>query len=241
MQHLAPTRMRWPLAKRLLQRQAGRRPSRSPAFLALAALLGTLALPKLIEIIPLLFNQMRLLEELQQRGMWAVAIFILLHIGATIIGIPGVVLTLVGGVAFGLVWGSLWSLIGATLGAIGAFWAARSLLHDWAQRRIRNRKLLTTFNNAIQNRPLAFVLMVRFAPISPFNLVNFLFGLTKIHWLPYSVGTLFGIIPGVVVYTWVGVTGNQALHGQNLGAFILACCALALLSAFPLFLQKRYS
>ncbi len=217
-----------------------RRSSRRPALLALATLLSVLVLPIILDIVPLLFNQMRLLEELRQSGFWAVAIFILLHIGATIIGVPGVVLTIVGGVAFGLLWGSLWSLIGATLGAIGAFFAARSLLHGWAQRRIHDQKLLTTFNNAIQQRPLAFVLTVRFAPISPFNLVNFLFGLTKIHWIPYSLGTLIGIIPGVVVYTWVGVTGNQAMQDHNLIPLIIACSCLALMSALPLFLRNRY-
>ncbi|PZD72093.1 TVP38/TMEM64 family inner membrane protein YdjZ [Acaryochloris thomasi RCC1774] len=210
-----------------------------PALLALASLLCVLALPKLLEFIPLLFNQMRLLEELRQSGFWAVVIFILLHIGATMIGIPGVVLTLVGGVAFGLVWGSLWSLIGATLGAIAAFWMARSLLHGWAQRRIRDQKLLTVFNDAIQKHPFAFVLTVRFAPISPFNLVNFLFGLTEVHWMPYSLGTLIGIIPGVMAYTWVGVTGHQAMQGENLSSFIIACSLLALMSAFPLLMRKR--
>ncbi len=210
-----------------------------PALLALASLLCVLALPKIFEIIPLLFNQMRLLEALRQSGFWSVAIFILLHIGATVIGVPGVVLTLVGGLAFGLVWGSLWSLIGATLGAMGAFWMARSLLHSWAQQRIHDQKLLTSFNNAIQDRPFAFVLSVRFAPISPFNLVNFLFGLTKIHWFPYSLGTLIGIIPGVIAYTWVGVAGHQALQGENLSSFIIACSVLALMSALPLVLRKR--
>ena len=210
-----------------------------PAWLALAALLGILVLPKILEFLPLLLDQMWLIAALQKSGFWAVAIFILLHIVATIIGVPGVVLTVVGGVAFGLGWGSLWSLIGATLGAIGAFWAARSLLQGWAQQRSHNQKLLKTFNDAVQKRPFAFVLMVRFAPISPFNLVNFLLGLTRIHWIPYSFGTLIGIIPGVVTYTWVGVTGNQAIQGQNLGPFIIACSVLAFMSALPLLLRKR--
>lgn len=210
-----------------------------PALLALASLLSVLALPKLLELIPLLFNQMRLMEELHQSGIWAVVVFILLHIGATVIGVPGVVLTLVGGGTFGLFWGSLWSLIGATSGAIGAFWMARSLLHDWIKRRIRDQKLLTTFNDAIQERPFAFVLTVRFAPISPFNLVNFLFGLTEVHWIPYSLGTLIGIIPGVMAYTWVGVTGTQAMQGENLSPFIVACSLLALLSAVPLLARRR--
>jgi uncharacterized membrane protein YdjX (TVP38/TMEM64 family) len=221
-------------------RRQSRQPLRS-AFLALATVLGILILPKVLEVMPLLFNQMLLLEALRQRGGWAIVVFLCLQVGATIVGAPGVVLTIVGGIAFGLVWGSLLSLVGATLGAMGAFWMARSLLHKWAQRRMHDHKLLRTFTHAIQHRPFAFVLMVRFAPISPFNLANFMFGLTKIHWIPYSLGTLIGIIPGVMAYTWLGVTGNQAMQGHNLLPFGLACTLLALLSALPLLLRHRYS
>ena len=202
-------------------------------------MLGTLALPWVFHHLPLLFDQMRLVDTLDQQGVGATAIFVLLHIVATVMGVPGVVLTIVGGIFFGLVWGSLWSWVGATLGAIAAFWVARYLLHNWAERRIHDRKLLSAFNQAIQRYPFSFVLIVRFAPISPFNLVNFLFGLTKIHWFPYSLGTLIGIIPGVVAYTWLGVTGEQAIQGQGTVPFLITCCLLALMSALPLLIRRR--
>lgn len=209
--------------------------------LALAGVLGILALPLLIQYIPLLFDQMHLVEFVRSHGLWGAIIFILLHIVATVIGIPGVILTIVGGVLFGLIWGSFLSLIGATLGAIGAFWMARYLLWDWAQQKVRDRKLLCSFNQAVLHKPLSFVLIVRFAPISPFNLVNFGFGMTTIHWLPYSLGTLVGIIPGVIAYTWIGVAGNDAMHGKGAWPLMLACTVLATLSAMPLLLRKRQS
>jgi len=200
-----------------------------------------LALPFIIQYVPLLFNQMHLVEFVESHGLWGAIIFILLHIVATVIGIPGVILTIVGGVLFGLIWGSILSLIGATLGAIGAFWMARYLLWDWAQQRVRDRKLLCSFNQAVLQKPLSFVLIVRFAPISPFNLVNFVFGMTTIHWLPYSLGTLIGIIPGVIAYTGVGVAGNDAMHGKGAWPLMVACTVLAILSAMPLLLRKRRS
>lgn len=209
--------------------------------LALAGVLGVLALPLIIQYGPFLFDQMHLVELVESYGLWGAIIFILLHIVATVIGIPGVILTIVGGVLFGLTWGSVLSLIGATLGAIGAFWTARYLLWDWAQRRVRDRKLLCSFNQAVLQKPFNFVLMVRFAPISPFNLVNFIFGMTTIHWWPYSMGTLIGIIPGVIAYTWVGVAGHGAMHGKGSWPLIIACTFLAILSAMPLLLRKRRS
>ena len=205
---------------------------------------GAIALPFLVKYLPLLFDQDRLQTALQHHGGWAPVLFILFHIVATIMGMPGVILTVVGGVLFGLIWGSLWSLIGATLGAMGAFGLARTFLHDWIQHRIRHRKRLRQFNEAVQHHAFPFVLMVRFAPISPFNLVNFLFGLTTIHWVPYSVGTLIGIIPGVIAYTWVGVTSQQAIQGHSPLPLLIAGSLLALLSALPLLIHRgsnRYS
>ncbi|KAI9132758.1 TVP38/TMEM64 family protein [Acaryochloris sp. CCMEE 5410] len=207
----------------------------------LAGLVGVLLLPFVIRYVPLLFDQMHLVEFVQSHGLWGAIIFILLHIVATVLGVPGVILTIVGGVLFGLLWGSFLSLAGATLGAMGAFWMARYLLLDWAQRRVRDRKLLCTFNQAVLQHPFSFVLIVRFAPISPFNLVNFLFGMTTIHWLPYSLGTLIGIIPGVIAYTWIGVAGNDVMHGKGPWPLVIACTCLAVLSAMPLLLRKKRS
>ncbi|WP_299489048.1 TVP38/TMEM64 family protein [Acaryochloris sp. IP29b_bin.137] len=207
----------------------------------LAGVIGVLLLPFVLKYVPLLFDQMHLVEFVASHGLWGSIIFILLHIAATVLGVPGVILTIVGGVLFGLIWGSALSLIGATLGAMGAFWMARYLLLDWAQRRVRDRKLLCSFNQAVLRHPFSFVLIVRFAPISPFNLVNFLFGMTPIHWFPYSLGTLIGIIPGVIAYTWIGVAGNDAMHGKGPLPLVLACTCLAVLSAMPLLLRRKRS
>lgn len=207
----------------------------------LAGVLGVLLLPLVIRYGPLLFDQMHLVEVVQSHGLWGYIIFLLLHIVATMLGVPGVILTIVGGILFGLLWGSVLSLVGATLGAMGAFWMARYLFLDWAQKRVRDRKLLCSFNQAVLQHPFSFVLIVRFAPISPFNLVNFLFGMTTIHWFPYSLGTLIGIIPGVVAYTWIGVAGNEAMHGKGPWPLVIACTCLAILSAMPLLLRQKRS
>ena len=61
----------------------------------------------------------------------SISLFLAAHIVANAIGIPGTVFVIVGGAVYGLWWGTLWSVIGATLGAIAAFWLARYLLHDW--------------------------------------------------------------------------------------------------------------
>lgn len=215
--------------------------ARNPRFWIAIALVSLLLLLSFGPIQGLL-DQRFLLDQLHELGPAAVILFILAHILAAALGVPGTVLAVVGGICYGLVWGSLWTLMGTTLGAMVAFWLARYLLHGWAERRLGQHRLLVRFNRAIAHNPLVFVLMVRLVPISPFSLVNFLFGLTRIHWRPYSLGTFLGLIPGVVVYTWLGVAGDQAVHGGSLVPLFMACSLLVVLSLVPLFLrrQQRY-
>ncbi|HAG81019.1 MAG TPA: TVP38/TMEM64 family protein [Cyanobacteria bacterium UBA12227] len=186
-----------------------------------------------------LFNQSLLISQLEKLGHWAVCLFILVYMLATVIGIPGTMLTIAGGAVFGLIWGTIWSVMGATLGAIGAFWVARFLLRDWAQRRFGYHQALLRFNQAVRDKPLTFVLAVRFAPISPFNVVNFLFGLTPIESRHYAMGTFFGIIPGTLAYTWLGVTGKDVLQGGDRVPFFLALSFLAVLSLLPMWAKKK--
>ncbi len=165
--------------------------------------------------------------------------FIGIYILLTIIGIPGTILTVVGGLVFGLWWGTLWSAIGATIGALGAFWTARYLLRDYIKNKFSQHKGLKIFNQAVIDKPIAFVLAIRFAPISPFNVVNFLFGLTSLHWFTYTMTTFIGIIPGTLAYTWLGTSGKSALAGEDPITFWLALSLLSLLSIIPLIAKKN--
>ncbi|MGB2927070.1 MAG: TVP38/TMEM64 family protein [Limnothrix sp.] len=159
--------------------------------------------------------------------------FLSLYIVLTVLGIPGTILTTVGGLLFGLSWGTFWSVWGATLGALGAFWTARYLLQSWLHQKFQHHPTLKRLHHSIEKNPLSLVLTLRFAPISPFNVLNFLFGLTPIHWFPYTLGTFIGIIPGTIIYTWLGISGKIALSGGDRLPLILSISALLILSLLP--------
>ncbi|HHP7245297.1 MAG TPA: TVP38/TMEM64 family protein [Elainellaceae cyanobacterium] len=187
-----------------------------------------------------LFNVDVLIRQFDELEMCAVKIFVLAHIIAAAIGLPGVVLVIAGGAVFGLVWGTVWSVIGATLGAIVAFIIARYLMRDWVERRFGRHRALTWLNQAVTCNAISCVLAIRFTPISPFNIVNFLLGLTSITIKPYIIGTAVGIIPGTLVYTWLGVTGGEAMRGEEITTFVLALMALIGLSILPAIARKYY-
>ncbi|MGB3614188.1 MAG: TVP38/TMEM64 family protein [Elainellaceae cyanobacterium] len=168
-----------------------------------------------------------------QHADWGVALFIVAHIIATMVGLPGTLLVMVGGSVFGLLWGTLWSVIGATLGAIAAFSVARYLLRDWIEQRFATSRHLHRLNGTIGANSLVCVVVTRLAPVSPFSLVNFLFGLTQISLQPYAIGTLVGILPGTLLYTWLGIAGMEAIDGGSMVPIALAIAALLGLSVLP--------
>ena len=170
---------------------------------------------------------------------WGALLFIVAHVVATVVGLPGTLLVVLGGGVFGLVWGTVWSVVGATLGAIAAFYLARYLMRDWIERRFAQSSRFQKLNRTIGNNSFTCVLVTRLAPISPFSVVNFLFGLTKVPLRPYAVGTLLGIVPGTLLYTWLGITGKAALNGGSLIPLAAAIAALIGLSFLPSMLAAR--
>ncbi len=185
------------------------------------------------------FNEAFLIDQLSRLGNFAPLLFTLFSIVAIALGFPGNVLAVTGGAVFGLVLGTLLSVLGATLGAIAAFWLARYSLHGWVERNLGQHRLLKRLNTAIAHQPLNFILAVRFTPISPFSLVNFLFGLTPVRLRTYAIGTFLGIIPLTLVYTWLGMAGKSALSGGDRLPLFLALGFLAALSLLPLIVQKQ--
>ncbi len=199
----------------------------------------TLAIVCLYTPVKLLFDQAFLVMELDHLGPYAALFFVLGFTIATTFGFPGNIATIAAGAVFGLVWGTVWSLLGATFGAVGAFLLARYLIYDWVTHYFGQRPLMQRINRAIVRSPMSFVLAMRFTPLSPFSLVNFLFGLTPIDLKTYTIGTFVGLIPLTIAYTWLGVTGKQAFSGGDHRPFFLALGALTILSLLPIAFKQK--
>jgi len=189
----------------------------------------------------LLFNESFLTDAFKQLGIYAPFWFVLVFTVALSLGFPGNVLAVVGGAVFGLTWGTVWSLLGSTLGAIAAFWLARYLFHPWVKQHFGNHPWMKRLNHAITRYPFTVVLVTRFTPLSPFSLVNFLFGLTPIDLKTYAAGTFLGLIPLTLAYSWLGVSGYEAFHGGDRWSLYFALGFLTMLSVLPVLAPKRQS
>ncbi|MDZ7959415.1 MAG: TVP38/TMEM64 family protein [Aulosira sp. DedQUE10] len=155
------------------------------------------------------------LQWIDSLGSLGAIAFIALYIVATVAFLPGSILTLGAGVVFGVVWGSLYVFLGATLGATAAFLVGRYLARGWVANKIADNKKFAAIDNAVGKAGLKIVLLTRLSPIFPFNLLNYAFGITGVSLNDYFIGSV-GMIPGTIMYVYIGsLAGNLARIGTE--------------------------
>ncbi|MEG4057473.1 MULTISPECIES: TVP38/TMEM64 family protein [unclassified Microcoleus] len=156
------------------------------------------------------------LESIASLGPWGPAAFILIYIVATVLFIPGSLLTLGSGVLFGVVGGSVCVSIGSILGATCAFLVGRYLTRDWVSKQIEGNQKFKAIDSAVASEGWKIVLLTRLSPIFPFNLLNYAFGVTQVSLKDYFLASWIGMIPGTVMYVYIGsLAGSLAALGSS--------------------------
>jgi uncharacterized membrane protein YdjX (TVP38/TMEM64 family) len=144
-------------------------------------------------------------------GTWGPIIFIAVYVLACVLFVPGSVLTLGAGALFGVVKGSIYTSIGATLGATCAFLVGRYLARDWITKRIGTNPKFKAIDDAVATEGWKIVGLIRLAPIFPFTLINYAFGLTRVSLRDYVLASWIAMMPGTVMYVYFGsVLGDLA-------------------------------
>lgn len=172
-------------------------------------------------------------------GVWAPIGFVLIYALATVAMVPGSIFDLTGGALFGPYLGSLLNLAGGGIGAALAFLVARYIARDWVEARAGPRT--KGIMQSVEADGWKFVAFVRLVPIFPYNVVNYLLGLTRIPFHQYFLATLVFMAPATIVYTWIGHASRQAIAGDtdNLRYGLIALGLIAVLLVLPRF-YKRY-
>ena len=152
-----------------------------------------------------------MLQGMADLGGWAPLAFVSFYIAATIIFLPGSLLGLVGGGLFGPLWGTVYTLLGATIGATLSFLVARYVASDWVATKADGR--LKQLVEGVEAEGWRFVAFVRLVPVFPFNLLNYVLGLTRIRLLDYVLASFICMIPGTVAYTYLGYAGREVISG----------------------------
>lgn len=149
-------------------------------------------------------------------GAWGPVLFVLIYIAATVLFLPGSILTLGAGFVFGVVRGSIAVSIAATLGATAAFLVGRYLARDWVSARIAGNEKFRAVDEAVGREGWKIVGLTRLSPVFPFNLLNYAFGVTKVSLRDYFFASWIGMIPGTVMYVYIGsLAGDLATLGTG--------------------------
>ncbi len=138
------------------------------------------------------------------------AAFVGLYVLACVALLPGSVLTLGAGAAFGLWKGFLLVSVGSTLGAWASFLAGRYLLRDWVRRRLENVPAFAAVAGAVGHEGWKVVLLTRLSPVLPFNLLNYGYGLTTLGAGEYTLASWIGMMPGTFLYVYLGAAAGEA-------------------------------
>jgi len=172
-------------------------------------------------------------------GPWGAIIFIAIYIVATVLFIPGSVLTLGAGAVFGVVWGSVYVSIGSTLGATCAFLVGRYLARDAIAPKIEGNERFAAIDKAVAREGWKIVGLTRLSPVFPFTLLNYAFGLTQVKLRDFVLASWIGKMPGTVMYVYLGslakaatgertrTTGEWVFYGVGLLATVVVTVFIA--------------
>lgn len=150
-------------------------------------------------------------------GWVGLLLFVLLYICATVLFVPGSALTLAAGALFGVVKGSLLISVGSTLGATAAFLVGRYLARDWIARKIAKSEKFTAIDQAVGREGWKIVGLTRLSPLFPFSLLNYAYGLTTVSLRDYFFASWIGMMPGTVMYVYIGSLARLGVEAKSGG------------------------
>lgn len=145
-------------------------------------------------------------EWLEGLGAWAPLLFILAEIVVVVFILPGfgLILALGGGFMFGVLKGTLYIVIGTTLGAALSFIIARYFFGERTSRLILTHSKLKLLNDELSRKGWKIVLLINLVPFFPFKLSHYFFGVTGFPLRDLVIGVFFGIMPITITNAYIG-------------------------------------
>jgi uncharacterized membrane protein YdjX (TVP38/TMEM64 family) len=157
-----------------------------------------------------LFSPEIIKSFIEDLGVFAPIVFVLIYIFAAIAFLPSFIFTMLGGLVFGVAWGGIYSLIGATIGAMLAFLASRYIGSGWLEK--SSSGLIQKLRDGTQEKGWRFVAFTRLVPVFPYNLQNYGYGLTKMSCWQFTLTTFLAMIPSTFIYAYLGFIGKAIVN-----------------------------
>lgn len=217
--------------------------------IGLVALIGAFFLRDHLSFQTLSENQQALLAFRDNNYLLTVVLFILIYMVIVAFSLPGATIaTLTGGFLFGLFPGALYNVLAATAGATAIFLAVNWGLGDRLIAKLdANKGNAHALKNKLKENELSVLFLLRLVPVVPFFVANILPAIAGVSLTRFVFTTFFGIIPGGVIYTWVGAgLGEVFARGEtpDLGIIfephiLLPIMGLCLLAVIPMLFKNK--
>lgn len=177
---------------------------RSPLLAIAVSVLFVALLLALMVYFDLHQQLLELLRWVDTKGAWAALLFIVIMATVVVLLLPGVLLTTGAGLVFGVVEGSIYVVVGTTLGSTIAFLIARYLFGPRARSFVLSRAKLRLLNDELTPQGGKIVLLTRLIPFFPSKISNYFFGLTSFSLRGFVIGSLLGFVPFSVHNVYLG-------------------------------------
>lgn len=177
------------------------------ALIAATAAVGAVTLGDTISFDTLRENRELLLAYRDTHYVAMAAGFVTIYILIVALSLPGAaVASVTGGFLFGLAAGTMFNVAAATVGAAAIFLAARwGLGTSMAARLDASEGKIKTLKTKLHDNEISVLFLLRLVPVVPFFVANLLPALVGVRFSNFLWTTALGIIPGAIVFTWIGV------------------------------------
>ena len=200
----------------------------------IAAALAAVHLTGLIEYL----DEEKLRAWIEACGAWGPAIYMGIYVIAPALFLPGLPITVAGGLLFGPFWGVVYTITSATAGACVAFLIARYLGRDWVAGKM-GRGRLGRLDAAVERQGWKIVAFTRLIPIFPFNLLNYAFGLTRIKFAHYALASFLFMLPACAAYVVFSASLIDLVKGRISPQMIVGIALVVAVSLVPLLMRSR--
>ena len=182
-------------------------------------------------------HQDELRALIQGYGAMAPLVYMLVYTIAPSMFLPGLPLTIVGGILFGPFWGVVYTITSATAGACVAFLISRYIARDWIEKKLKGPRW-GQLDEGVEKHGWKIVAFTRLIPLFPFNLLNYAFGLTKITFVHYAVTTFICMLPACIAFIVFSSSLLDLIRGKVSPTFIIGLGLIIIVSLIPFFYNR---
>ncbi len=175
-----------------------------------AALAAVVALAGAAALLPVGHWAIALVERVRHAGAAGVAIFAAIYLIAPLLLLPASALTLGAGFLYGPLWGTLLVSPLSVAAASIAFLLGRTLARRAVEKRALGDARLAAIDRAVGESGFRIVLLLRLSPVIPFNLLNYVLGLTRVGFGTFVLASFVGMLPGTFLFVNLGSAATSA-------------------------------